>query len=82
MERRFEIISLVNDRRHYVRTLRAWLTRLRARRAEAVRLAGEETVRRYEEYLQISIVIFASGSCDLYRIALQRIDHPRVSSIH
>jgi cyclopropane-fatty-acyl-phospholipid synthase len=82
LERRFEIISLVNDRRHYVRTLRAWLGRLRDRRAEAARLAGEETVRRYEEYLQISIVMFASGSCDLYRIALQRIDHPRVSSIH
>jgi cyclopropane fatty-acyl-phospholipid synthase-like methyltransferase len=65
-----------------VRTLRAWLRRLRARRVEAARLAGEETVRRYEEYLQISIVAFASGSCDLYRIALQRIDHPRASSLH
>jgi len=80
VERRFEITSLVNHRRHYVRTLRAWLRRLRRRRAEAARLAGEETVRRYEEYLQISIVAFASGSCDLYRIALQRINHPRASS--
>jgi cyclopropane-fatty-acyl-phospholipid synthase len=77
VERRFEITSLVNDRQHYVRTLRAWLRGLRGHRAEAVRLAGEETVRRYEEYLQISIVAFASGSCDLHRIALRRIDRPR-----
>lgn len=81
VERRFEIILLVNDRRHYVRTLRAWLRRLRGRRAEAVLLAGEDTVRRYEEYLHISIAAFASGSCDLYRIGLQRIDHPRASSV-
>src|SRR5215472_5477961 len=47
VERRFEITSLVNDRRHYVRTLRAWLRRLRCCRPEAVRLAGEETVTRY-----------------------------------
>jgi len=41
---------------------------------------GEDTVHRYEEYLDISIVAFASGSCDLYRIGLQRIDHPRLNS--
>jgi cyclopropane-fatty-acyl-phospholipid synthase len=78
IERRFEVTSLVNDRKQYVRTLRAWLRRLRSRRTEAVHLAGEDTVRRYEEYLDISIVAFASGSCDLYRIALQRIDRPRI----
>jgi cyclopropane-fatty-acyl-phospholipid synthase len=80
IERRFEVTSIVNDRKQYVRTLRAWLRSLRRRRAEAVRLVGEDTVRRYEEYLDISIVVFASGSCDLYRIGLQRIDHPRLNS--
>jgi cyclopropane-fatty-acyl-phospholipid synthase len=70
----------VNDRKHYVRTLRAWLRRLRRSKSEAVRLVGEDTVRRYEEYLDISIIAFASGSCDLYRIGLQRIDHPRIAS--
>jgi len=80
IERRFEVTSLVNDRRQYVRTLRAWLRRLRSRRVDAVNLAGEETVRRYEKYLDLSIVAFASGSCDLYRIALQRIDRPRIAS--
>jgi cyclopropane-fatty-acyl-phospholipid synthase len=78
IERRFEMLSLVNDREHYVRTLRAWLGRLRSRRDEAVGLVGEETVRRYEHYLRLCIYMFASGSCDLYRIALRRIDRPRI----
>lgn len=80
IERRFEITSLVNDRKQYVRTLRAWLRRLRSRRADAIHLVGEDTVGRYEKYLDLSIVAFASGSCDLYRIGLQRIDRPRMAS--
>jgi cyclopropane-fatty-acyl-phospholipid synthase len=85
IERRFEITSLVNDRKHYVHTLRAWLRRLRRRRTDAMSLVGEDTVRRYEKYLDLSIVAFASGSCDLYRMALQRIDRPRIgvrSNLH
>jgi cyclopropane-fatty-acyl-phospholipid synthase len=81
LERRFEIRSLVNDRDHYVRTLRAWRNRLRSRRDDAVRIAGAEVVQRYQRYLQLCTYIFASGSCDLYRIALQRIDHPRHARI-
>ena len=78
LERRFEIRSLVNGRDHYVRTLRAWLSRLRSRRSEAMRIAGVEFVQRYQRYLQLCTYIFASGSCDVYRMALQRIDHPRL----
>jgi len=79
IERRFEVTSLVNDRKHYVKTLRAWLRRLRSRKADAINLVGEDTVGRYEKYLDLSIVAFASGSCDLYRIGLQRIDRPRIA---
>ncbi len=78
-ERRFEILSVVNERDQYVKTLRAWLSRFRQRKAEAVNLVGEEAVSRYEQYLQLSIFMFASGNCDLLRIALRRIDHPRLS---
>lgn len=77
VERRFEIRALVNDRAHYVRTLRAWIANLARHRAAAVALVGETVVRRYERYLRLCTYIFASGSCDLYRLSLHRIDQPR-----
>lgn len=79
IERRFELLTLQNDRRHYVRTLRAWLKRLRANRFQAVMRVGETTVRRYEHYLGLCLYIFASGSCDLFRLAMKRIDNPRTA---
>lgn len=77
VEQRFEIVTLRNDRDDYARTLRAWLRRLQARRAEAVALAGDAVVARFENYLRLCIYIFVSGGCDLHRIALRRIDRPR-----
>ena len=79
-QRLFEFRRLVNDREHYVKTLRAWLARLREHRDEAVSIVGEECTERYERYLRLCIYIFASGSCDLYRITLKRIDFPRPRS--
>lgn len=78
IEQRFEIITLVNHRADYLRTVRAWLTAFRREKSRAIALVGEEHVRRYEEYLQLCTYMFASGSCDLYRIALRRIDRPLV----
>jgi len=76
-ERLFEIVSLRNDRDHYATTLRAWLARLKARRTEAVALAGEDVVKRYEQYLRLCVYMFVSGGCDLHRVAFRRIDRPR-----
>jgi cyclopropane-fatty-acyl-phospholipid synthase len=76
-ERLFEIVTLRNDRDHYTRTLRAWLDRLQDHRAEAERFVGEGIVERYLRYLRLCIYMFASGGCDLHRIALRRIDSPR-----
>lgn len=78
IERRFEIVTLCNGREHYTRTLRAWLDRLQGHRAEAERLVGEEIVERYLRHLRLCIYMFATGGCDLHRIALRRIDSPRV----
>jgi cyclopropane-fatty-acyl-phospholipid synthase len=78
-ERLFEIVTLRNDRADYATTLRAWLARLKARRAEAVALVGEEVVARYEQYLRLCIYMFASGGCDLHRVAFRRIDRPRLT---
>jgi cyclopropane-fatty-acyl-phospholipid synthase len=73
----FEICSLRNDRLHYAKTLRNWLSRLKARRGEAVAMVGEEAVVRYERYLQYSFIGFQTGNLDLYRVTLQRLA-PRV----
>ena len=75
-EHLFEIVALRSDRSCYERTCRAWLANLKENREAAVRLVGEETVARYEKYLQVSIVGFYSGKLCLLRMALQRIDRP------
>jgi cyclopropane-fatty-acyl-phospholipid synthase len=77
VERRFEVETLVNHRDHYARTLRCWRERLLAARDTAVREVGEPVVERYEEYLRLSEYMFSAGTCDLLRIGLRRIDHPR-----
>lgn len=77
IDRRFELVSLHNHRADYGRTLREWLRRLKANREQAVALVGEDVVVRYERYLRLSAYMFESGTCNLYRITLQRIDRPR-----
>jgi cyclopropane-fatty-acyl-phospholipid synthase len=72
----FEIVSLRNDRLHYAQTLREWMARLKRARPEALKLVGEETVRRYERYLQYSFIGFQTGNLDLYRITLRRLALP------
>jgi cyclopropane-fatty-acyl-phospholipid synthase len=72
--RLFEIVTLRNDREDYVRTCREWLSRLRANRAAAVNLVGEEVVTRYEKYLKLSIIGFHVGTTNLYRLTLRRLE--------
>ena len=74
----FEVVSLRNDRKDYERTNRAWLTSLRANRAEAVKLVGEQNVVRYEKYLALFIIGFHTGTMNLLRITLRRNDKPRI----
>lgn len=76
-ERLFEIVTYRNDRADAERTWRAWLKTLKAKRAEAVQLVGEEKVVTYETYLKFSIIAFHIGNLGLPRIALKRIDTPR-----
>jgi cyclopropane-fatty-acyl-phospholipid synthase len=70
----FSVVRLRNDPEHYLKTLRSWRTRLRARRVEAVALVGDETVQRYERYLGLSMLGFAVGNMALLRITLRRND--------
>lgn len=77
-ERRFEIVHVRQDRKAYERTCVAWLDKLRRNRARAVETGGEELVERYERYLELSIRGWQLGATHLLRIAMQRIDHPRL----
>ncbi|MFF0488795.1 class I SAM-dependent methyltransferase [Nocardia sp. NPDC004068] len=67
-----DVVSVRNDAPHYARTCEVWLDQLRARRAEAVALVGEETVERYERYLLVSIEVFRRRHAGLARIIFQR----------
>jgi len=69
----FEIESLRNDRKDYARTCKDWLTRLRAKRADATALVGEAAFARYERYLQLSAVGFEAGYLALFRVVLSRV---------
>ncbi len=79
-ERLFEVTAIRNDRLQYARTVMEWMNRLRSRRRQALEVAGEETVALFERYLRLAGRIFRMGSIVLYRITLQRIDHPRPDS--
>jgi cyclopropane-fatty-acyl-phospholipid synthase len=75
-EGNFEIHRIRNDREDYVRTLRAWLDRLQECREEAVRVAGEDTVQRFERWFKLSIIGFHRGTMGLLRLTLRRINNP------
>lgn len=69
----FEPEYIRNDRRHYARTTRAWLDRLRARRNEAQTLVGPARVDDLIWYFRISIGAFELGNLQLLRIGLRRV---------
>lgn len=72
----FEIVRLRNDRQHYERTSKQWLKNLKANRDKAIELVGEKIVSRYEKYLSLCAIVFYTGTSNLSRITLRRIDKP------
>lgn len=68
----FEAVVIRNDRQHYAQTLRCWLARLRARRAEAAALVGERRVGAFERYFRVSIGAFELGNLLLLRLVFRR----------
>jgi cyclopropane-fatty-acyl-phospholipid synthase len=73
----FELVRLQNDREDYARTCRVWSDRLRAKRREAVAVAGEATLSRYLRYLKMCAALFHYGQIGLLRLAFRRLDEPR-----
>jgi cyclopropane-fatty-acyl-phospholipid synthase len=75
-EMELEIERVRNDRGDYVKTLRAWFDRLRARRADAIAASSEEVVVRYERYLRMFAYSMELGAFTLLRLTMRRIDLP------
>jgi cyclopropane-fatty-acyl-phospholipid synthase len=70
----FEIEILRQDRDHYARTARSWLSNLKTRSAEATTLVGPETVDTYKKYLGLLVVGFHTGTMNLARIGMRRCE--------
>jgi cyclopropane-fatty-acyl-phospholipid synthase len=63
-----ELVELRNDREDYARTCQTWVDRLRSRRLEASHEVGEETVARYEQFLDAAVRGFRAGIFLLLRM--------------
>ena len=70
----FEIVNIRNDRKHYQKTLKVWLSKLKNNRSEAIKLVGEEIVTKYEKYFNISMIGFHLAKTNLSRITLKRLN--------
>ena len=75
-EMELEIERVRNDRDDYVKTLRAWLGRIKERRDDAIAASSEETVARYERYLLMFAYSMELGAFTLLRLTMRRIDLP------
>lgn len=70
----FEVEHMRNDREHYARTARCWLSALRRSRQRCVELVGRDKVECFEKYLGLLVVGFHTGRMNLARLAMKRID--------
>lgn len=77
-ERRFEIMSVHQDRKDYQRTCAMWLENLRRNRKQAEESGGTDLVDRYERYLDLCVRGWELGGTNLLRFAMRRIDNPRL----
>lgn len=74
----FEVRDVENLREHYALTLRHWLARLRQRREEATRRAGDPVFRLWEMYLAGSIYHFVTGRTSVNQTLFAKPDGGRV----
>ncbi|HET7321273.1 MAG TPA: cyclopropane-fatty-acyl-phospholipid synthase family protein [Longimicrobiaceae bacterium] len=70
----FEVRDVENLREHYARTLRHWLTRLRQRRDDAMRIAGTHMFRLWEMYLAGSIWHFETARININQTLFAKPD--------
>jgi cyclopropane fatty-acyl-phospholipid synthase-like methyltransferase len=72
-DRLFEPTIIRNDRFDYARTVSCWLQNLRSNRNEAVTIVGDETVTRYERFLEAGMKAHESGVFLLLRLGLKKL---------
>ena len=68
----FEVRDVESLREHYARTLCCWLGNLEERAAEAERLVGRETFRKWRLYLGASAAAFRVGKISVYQVLLAK----------
>lgn len=73
----FEIVSIQNYRRDYVRTLKSWARNLLRCREAAEALVPTGKVQDYLDYLRHSQAAFATGGLRLFTIQLQKAGVPQ-----
>lgn len=70
----FEVREVENLREHYALTLRQWVSRLEARRGEAVNAVGEATYRTWRLYMAASVGGFEAGNLNVNQTLLAKPD--------
>ncbi len=70
----FEIHDVEGLRPHYALTLRHWVQRLEARRAEALQEVDEVTFRTWRLYMAACALEFEAGSTGIYQIVASKRD--------
>jgi len=73
-ERKYELVSVRNDRLHYKKTLQRWYRNLIDNKKQVVEKYGEELYEKYVRYLGIFVIGFGVGTVNLSRLCFQRID--------
>ncbi|MFF2080158.1 class I SAM-dependent methyltransferase [Kitasatospora sp. NPDC058162] len=68
----FEVTEIRNEPESFARACRAWLQLLAARRDEAVNMADETTVQRFERYLDIFAYTLEDHIFNNFRVTLTR----------
>jgi cyclopropane-fatty-acyl-phospholipid synthase len=73
----FEVRDVENLREHYALTLRHWVNRLEACRAEAIAVCDEVIYRIWRLYMAASAYSFETGNISVNQTLLSKLDHGR-----
>jgi cyclopropane-fatty-acyl-phospholipid synthase len=71
----FEVRDVENLREHYALTLRQWVARLEAHRADAIRLTDETIYRTWKLYMSGSVYGFEAGRTNVNQTLLAKMEH-------
>lgn len=73
-----EPLTILNHGDDYAETCRHWLSRLRARRDEAIALVGEPEVDRFDRFLRAGVRGYEARVFQLLRLELRRLEPTRL----